>query len=479
MTALDRDVLTDYGRYQVVDGKQVPRWLIADGGDASAEALLGLSAYVRAGGSARARTAMDRLAEGVAALQGGDATHWPFGAVLPWGLSRADWHAWGAQMPAGLSAAAGATRVGDVRRSATRAAVSDTAGFTPWLLTTEGPDNGLLPTPVERAQIAYGADARVQSLLAAARLTGRTGLRDEAGLAAGWFFGANRSGARTYDPATGVTFDGVEADGRVNRNSGAESTIHGLLTMLALDADPRARALARTGTTYQRTGSSVVQAEDGATSGGAAAVTPASLWTGESSFGGTGYVDVPDGGSVSFAVPAADRGQRLVLPVVEPARRLERGHHVPRRRPGARHRALRCGRPRRCVRRARRAAADDAVEAAARRGDHGHGDHPVERRRRRPPRRALGAALGVGARAVRRRRRRRAGPQRPRPPHHPAGDAARQRGGARHPAGRPRPHPAARGAARRSRWRRHGARAARRLHDRPPLRPPRVVSRAT
>ena len=41
-----------------------------------------------------------------------------------------------------------------------------------------------------------------------------------------------------YDPATGRTFDGVSPDGKVNRNSGAESTIHGLLTMLALDGTP-------------------------------------------------------------------------------------------------------------------------------------------------------------------------------------------------------------------------------------------------
>ena len=50
--------------------------------------------------------------------------------------------------------------------------------------------------------------------------------------------------APTYDPATGATFDGVEFDGRVNRNSGAESTIHGLLAMLALDAHPQAATLA-------------------------------------------------------------------------------------------------------------------------------------------------------------------------------------------------------------------------------------------
>ena len=48
------------------------------------------------------------------------------------------------------------------------------------------------------------------------------------------------------ESATGVTYDGVAADGTINKNSGAESTIHGLLSMLALDAHPAARRIAQT-----------------------------------------------------------------------------------------------------------------------------------------------------------------------------------------------------------------------------------------
>ena len=38
---------------------------------------------------------------------------------------------------------------------------------------------------------------------------------------------------------------GINPDRTVNRNSGAESTIHGLLSMLALDAHPAVAARAR------------------------------------------------------------------------------------------------------------------------------------------------------------------------------------------------------------------------------------------
>ncbi len=50
LRALNRDVLTDYGKYQVLHGVRVPAWLIGDGADASSEAALGIAAYVKAGG---------------------------------------------------------------------------------------------------------------------------------------------------------------------------------------------------------------------------------------------------------------------------------------------------------------------------------------------------------------------------------------------------------------------------------------------
>ena len=56
-------------------------------------------------------------------------------------------------------------------------AVADAASFTPHLIVTGGPDNGWLPTPADRTQIAYGADSRLQGLLAVAHAAHRPGLR--------------------------------------------------------------------------------------------------------------------------------------------------------------------------------------------------------------------------------------------------------------------------------------------------------------
>jgi hypothetical protein len=215
-------------------------------------------------------------------------------------------------MPAALATAA--TTLDDPRLL--RPAVRDSATFVPWLLTSGGPDNGRLPLPTDRTQIAYGVDSRVQSLLATADATGRPSFRRLAAVMAAWFFGANPAGVPAYDPATGRTVDGIAPDGTVNRNAGAESTIHGLLTMLALDASPSVAASAQRATAvHARVGAEVVEAEGATLAGAAGVVTPASSWTGEAAWSGS-YVAMGDDGRARLGVPAAAQ-PRLVLPVVD------------------------------------------------------------------------------------------------------------------------------------------------------------------
>ncbi|MBT2517676.1 hypothetical protein J7E29_09550 [Streptomyces sp. ISL-90] len=308
--AVDRQVLDRYGEYETSDGMKVPAWLIVDGADATAEAVLGLAAYVEAApDDDAARTTLERLAEGIAAMGAGDTESWPYGAILPWALSRSMWHGWGSQMPAALAEASVA--LGDAELL--EPAIADSAGFTTTLLTAGGPDNGWFPTPADRVQIAYGADSRVQSLLSVADASGSTGFAELAALQAAWFFGANRAGEPMYDPATGVTFDGIQPDGSINRNSGAESTIHGLLTMIALDARPEVAARAMTVTDVaELDGLRVVEAES-ATSTSGSVESPASAWTGESLYSGDVLV-LERGATATFDL-GTDDVPRSVEPV--------------------------------------------------------------------------------------------------------------------------------------------------------------------
>lgn len=258
IAAIRRQVLPRYGQWRVVGESATPAWLIGDGADLTGEALLGLCAYTGCSGDDDARKVLEQLAEGATAMRTGTPWTWPFGAVLPCALSRSAWHAWAGLAPAGLA------RVYEVAGdlAARDAALADAASFTPHLLVQGGPDNLRVAVPgarealtIDGVQLAYGAQSRVESLLATARATGRPALSTLAGIAGSWFFGNNPAGAPMYDPATGRTYDGVDIPdaepgqtgrrGVVHRDAGAESTIHGLLAMLALDGDPHAAAVAR------------------------------------------------------------------------------------------------------------------------------------------------------------------------------------------------------------------------------------------
>ena len=310
--ALERQSLSRYGQYDIADGVKVPAWLIVDGADASAEAVLGLSAYSAAVPTdTAARSALAQLAEGIAQMATPSTPTWPYGAILPWTQSRSIFHSWGSQMPAALADAS--VTLG--RPDLLQPAITDSVSFTTTLLTAGGPDNGWFPTPTEKVQIAYGADSRLQSLLAVADASGGSGFSDLAGLMGAWYFGMNASGAAVYDRSTGVTFDGVQADGTVNRNSGAESTIHGLLSMIALDGHPDVAARATSATQVTaRAGLGVVEAETSAATTGSI-TTPPSAWTGESLFGGGAYLTLDRGEKASIALGASE-GLRHVEPVV-------------------------------------------------------------------------------------------------------------------------------------------------------------------
>jgi hypothetical protein len=310
LSAVERQDLTNYGKWHVVDGLRWPSWLIGGGADISSEATYGLLDYVQASGDERARRDLTRLEDGIAAMR---TTGWPGGALMPSSDSRSLWHSWAAEMAGSLATAGGALG----RADWVRAAVGETATFTPHLIAQGGPDNEWLPAPIYRDQIAYGADVTLRNLLATARATHSASFRQLAGLAASWYFGNNPAGTPMYDPATGVTYDGVSADGQVNLNSGAESTIHGVMSMLALDAAPDVAARAHQATVTGRVTWTYAEAESGRLSGQADVVTPADPWTGESQWSGGQYVQLGTGGQVAIPVRAPVDDQYQVMPVFD------------------------------------------------------------------------------------------------------------------------------------------------------------------
>ncbi len=310
--ALERQVLVNYPDTETFHGFENPTWLINDGGDASSEAVYGLAAYVEASGNARAERALRQFAEGLLLLASPTRTEFPFGATLPWVGSRSLWHGWGAQM-AGALAVAGAVLGNDDMVAAAR---HEMTTFVPLLLAQGGADQGWTPTPAETVQIAYGADAVLQNLLAVEAVTDERVLEQLAGIAGAWYFGNNRAAEPMYDAATGRTFDGLETDGRINTNSGAESTIHGLLSMLALDAHPVVKADSYDAARESLETWQLVEAESGTLSGGEV-ITPESAWNGEANWSGGAYVTFSSGAELSLEVTLPTAGRYALLPVFE------------------------------------------------------------------------------------------------------------------------------------------------------------------
>ena len=62
-----------------------------------------------------------------------------------------------------------------------------------------------------------------------------------AGLAATWFTGNNELEVPIYDAQTGCCYDGIIGRNQLNYNSGAESTIEALQTVLELNRYPESR----------------------------------------------------------------------------------------------------------------------------------------------------------------------------------------------------------------------------------------------
>jgi len=81
-------------------------------------------------------------------------------------------------------------------------------------------------------QIAYGIGSSYKGIRRLAALTNEPAHSELADRFLQWFDGANRANAIMYDSATGRCYDGINSDGEINFNSGAESTIEALAALL-------------------------------------------------------------------------------------------------------------------------------------------------------------------------------------------------------------------------------------------------------
>jgi hypothetical protein len=257
-TALAASVSSS-GEYITLHGFEIPAWIPGGESTVASIGLLGLASYYQAVPNEATAELMTIIADGIAEYRLGDHLNYPWGMHPVRSNTPGFHHTWAAAMPHALVMAGMALGREDWIESA--AAEADSfllrqLAFEQWRHVGVVPDR--------RGQIAYGTNMLVQAYANLYRATGEERYARFAGLSASWYFGNNMAGVQMYQPETGRVFDGINGpvDWRVNRNSGAESTIEGLMSLLAIADIPLAQDYLHV-REVSSTPFMILQAEDG------------------------------------------------------------------------------------------------------------------------------------------------------------------------------------------------------------------------
>ncbi len=282
--------LGSYGEYSTRHGFEIPAWIPASEPAVAAIGLLGMSAYHRARPNETTADIITKIADGIAEYRLGDHSTYPFGMHPARANAPGFWHTWGAHMTHGLVEAGRALNRPDWIASA---AASADSFLLRQIVFERFRHIGVVPSRLE--QIAYGTNMLVQTYASLYHATGEERYARYAGLVGSWYFGNNMAGVQMYDPATGRTYDGINGpvSFRVNRNSGAESTIEALLSLIALQQIPAAHPFLYAQATDGNQ-AFIFEAEVGDRVNGTPIYYPVT-WTGEGYVSGGRYIGLGEG----------------------------------------------------------------------------------------------------------------------------------------------------------------------------------------
>lgn len=225
------EMLTAYPKTQMINGYEMPTWLIGGtGADASSELLLGLTEARIASDERDYSSTIGKLAEGIAMMQYGTMSTPPYGAHLSW---EGGWHGWGNSQTMAV-----------VQAGYTTSAKVEADQFYPLLLVDGWAHSFPLDNPENKRyyeQIAYATRGVAVGLIRLYEATNEDKYAIMAGLAGSWFTGNNAAQTSMYNPLYGYGYDGINGPNDVNKNAGAESTIEALFTILELEQYPLSR----------------------------------------------------------------------------------------------------------------------------------------------------------------------------------------------------------------------------------------------
>jgi hypothetical protein len=222
---------------KVVDGVLLPEWLPAgSGADQSALLIIVLTDYYKFSGDKTILGYIRSLAKGIMMMQVKDESSNFNGAFLSWENT---WHSWGNLQSYALLKSYQILKDEKVKASV----LKELDLFFPYLLQSKFLSNFNLRMRGSNVdifekkkfpQIAYDIRPMVFALLEAFKKTGESKYAKLAGDMATWYLGNNPAKQVMYNVNNGIVFDGIIDEDNINMNSGAESTIETLWTLLKI-----------------------------------------------------------------------------------------------------------------------------------------------------------------------------------------------------------------------------------------------------
>ena len=222
---------------KTVDGIKISEWLPAgSGSDQAALLVIALTNYYQFNCDKSILPYISSLVKGILMMQVNDEGSPVNGAFLSWENT---WHAWGNSQSYALLKYLKVIKNEKVKACA----LKELNNFYPYLFKNKffsyfklKSINGKI-SELEKnkfSQIAYDIRPMVFALLEAYNITGKSQYAEEAGEIARWYTGHNPANAIMYNKDNGIVFDGIINDSSLNKNSGAESTIETLWTLLKI-----------------------------------------------------------------------------------------------------------------------------------------------------------------------------------------------------------------------------------------------------
>jgi len=223
---------------KTINGKEVLTWLPQKfASDQASIIILSLLNYYEINKDESVLEYINNLSDGILNVQKGDSTSFPYYAFMSWENL---WHGYGNLQSYSLLKASSVLE----RKDLLKAAISEINYFYKFLMnenylssfSIKKKNGEFIQTDTKQfSQIAYDIRVMVYATLEAYNITKDSVYAIKAGEIASWFFGNNIAEAQMYFPSSGISYDGINSQSSINKNSGAESTIEALLTLIAVE----------------------------------------------------------------------------------------------------------------------------------------------------------------------------------------------------------------------------------------------------